>query len=75
MNYSNGLHIAIESVKHTDLVKNIVRRYYSNFVASRMNVCNTDDLQDINEIGYDSDKDEDEDEDGFDDNSLDVHEK
>ena len=65
--YSNGLHIAIESVKHTDLVSNIVRRYYSNFVASRMNVCNTDDLQDLNEIGYDSDEDED----GFDDDSLD----
>ena len=33
--YSNGLHVAIESVKRKDHVRNIVRKYYTTFLESR----------------------------------------
>ena len=33
--YSNGLNVAIESIKRNDHVRNIVRRYYTTFLASR----------------------------------------
>ena len=36
--YHNGLHVAIESVKRTDSLKNIVNKYYSEFLGIVQNV-------------------------------------
>ena len=35
ISYSNGLHVAIEGVKRTDTVRNVVKKYYSAFLNSR----------------------------------------
>lgn len=33
--YSNGLHVAIEGVKRSDTIKNVVTKYYADFLNSR----------------------------------------
>ena len=71
--FSNGQHVAIESVKRTDLIRNIVKKYYE-FMESRGEEENaTDDVDDVDDDeipklverspeGYDSESDDDDDE-------------
>ena len=45
--YSNGLYIPIESVKRTDSVRNVVRKYYHHFLEDRDFDCDENEQEEI----------------------------